>query len=116
MTEALLPHLGRAQRPLVVAISSNMGSIAGIARPRNYAYRSSKAALNAAMRGLALELAERRIGVLLLHPGWVRTHMGGDSAPFSPAQSVGAMLALGDRFDLAQSGAFLRYDDSPVAW
>jgi NAD(P)-dependent dehydrogenase (short-subunit alcohol dehydrogenase family) len=116
VTEALLPCLTRAERPLVLAISSNMGSIAGIADPRDYAYRSSKAALNAAMHGLALELAERRIGVLLLHPGWVRTRMGGDSAALAPSESVVAMLALVDRFDLAQSGAFLRYDGTPVAW
>lgn len=116
VTEALLPCLERAERPLVLAISSNMGSIAGITGPRDYAYRSSKAALNAAMHGLALELAERRIGVLLLHPGWVRTRMGGKGAPLTPAQSVGAMLALVDRFELAQSGAFLRYDGTPVAW
>jgi NAD(P)-dependent dehydrogenase (short-subunit alcohol dehydrogenase family) len=116
VTEALLPCLGRAERPLVVAISSNMGSIAGIASPRDYAYRSSKAALNAAMHGLALELAERGIGVLLLHPGWVRTRMGGEAAPLAPADSVGGMLTLVDRFDLAQSGAFLRYDGTPVAW
>lgn len=116
VTEALLPSLERAKRPLVVAISSNMGSIAGITGPRDYAYRSSKAALNAAMHGLALELAERRIGVLLLHPGWVRTRMGGEGAPLSPAESVGAMLALVAHFDLAQSGAFLRYDGTPEAW
>lgn len=116
VTEALLPCLERAEHPLVVAISSNMGSIAGVASPRAYAYRSSKAALNAAMHGLALELAERRIGVLLLHPGWVRTRMGGDSATLSPAESVGAMLALVDRFELAQSGTFLRYDGTTVPW
>jgi NAD(P)-dependent dehydrogenase (short-subunit alcohol dehydrogenase family) len=116
VTEALLPCLGRAERPLVVAISSNMGSIAGIGGPRDYAYRSSKAALNAAMHGLALELAERRIGVLLLHPGWVRTRMGGDSAPLAPQESVGAMLALVDRFELSQSGALLRYDGTAVPW
>jgi NAD(P)-dependent dehydrogenase (short-subunit alcohol dehydrogenase family) len=116
VTESLLPCLSRAERPLVLAISSNMGSIAGIAGPRDYAYRSSKAALNAAMRGLALELAERRIGVLLLHPGWVRTRMGGDSAPLSPEESVGAMLALVGHFELSQSGAFLRYDGTPVPW
>ena len=115
VTEALLPQLERGQRPLVLAISSNMGSITGINAPRDYAYRSSKAALNAAMRGLAVEL-EPRVGVLLLHPGWVRTRMGGALAPISPEESVQGMLQLVDGFVSGMSGQFLRYDGTPVAW
>lgn len=116
VTEALLPQLARSERPLVVAISSNMGSIAGIDTPRNYAYRSSKAALNAAMRGLAEELRPNGIGVLLLHPGWVRTRMGGSSASTLPEESVRGMLALVDRFTLEMSGQFLRVDGTPLPW
>ena len=116
VTEAFLPHLSRGERPLVVAISSDMGSIAGISTPRNYAYRSSKAALNAAMHGLALELQPRGIGVLLLHPGWVRTRMGGASAATTPEESVARMLALVDGFALPMSGAFLRHDGIPLPW
>jgi len=116
VTEALLPQLARGERPLVVAISSDMGSIAGIDTPRNYAYRSSKAALNAAMHGLALELAPRGIGVLLIHPGWVRTRMGGDTAGTTPEESVARMLALVDGFTLSMSGAFLRHDGTPLPW
>jgi NAD(P)-dependent dehydrogenase (short-subunit alcohol dehydrogenase family) len=92
VTEAFLPQLSRGDRPLVVAISSDMGSIARIDTPRNYAYRSSKAALNAAMHGLALELQPRGIGVLLLHPGWVRTRMGGPAAGTTPACSSRRLL------------------------
>jgi NAD(P)-dependent dehydrogenase (short-subunit alcohol dehydrogenase family) len=116
VTEAFLPHLSRGERPLVVAISSDMGSIAGISTPRNYAYRSSKAALNASMHGLALELQPRGIGVLLLHPGWVRTRMGGFSAATTPEESVARMLALVDGFALPMSGAFLRHDGIPLPW
>jgi NAD(P)-dependent dehydrogenase (short-subunit alcohol dehydrogenase family) len=93
LTEALLPHLARSHGPLVLGITSHMGSIADIDAPRNYGYRSSKAALNAAMHGLAHELQSRGIGVLLLHPGWVRTRMGGSSVPISPEESVRGMLA-----------------------
>ena len=97
VTEALLPNLARGERPLVLAISSHMGSIADIDAPRDYAYRSSKAALNAAMHGLAHELKLSGIGVLLLHPGWVRTRMGGSAASISPEGSVRSMLSLVDR-------------------
>jgi len=116
VTEAFLPHLSRGDRPLVVAISSDMGSIAGIDTPRNYAYRSSKAALNAAMHGLALELQPRGIGVLLLHPGWVRTRMGGPSAATTPEESVQRMLALVDGFALRMSGEFVRHDGTRLPW
>jgi NAD(P)-dependent dehydrogenase (short-subunit alcohol dehydrogenase family) len=116
VTEALLPQLARGERPLVVAITSHMGSIADIDAPRDYAYRSSKAALNAAMHGLAHELEPRGIGLLLLHPGWVRTRMGGSSAPLSPEKSVRGMLALVDRFNPDMSGAFFRYDGARMPW
>jgi len=116
VTEAFLPNLARGSRPLVVAISSNMGSIEGINAPRDYAYRSSKAALNAAMRGLARELEPRNIGVLILHPGWVRTRMGGSSAPLSPQESVRGMLSLVDRFEPGMSGGFFSYDGARLRW
>ena len=116
VTEALLPHLARGQRPLVLAISSHMGSIADIETPRDYAYRSSKAALNAAMRGLAHELESRGIGVLLLHPGWVRTRMGGSSAPISSEESVRGTLSLVDRYEQSLSGGFFRFDGARMPW
>jgi NAD(P)-dependent dehydrogenase (short-subunit alcohol dehydrogenase family) len=114
--EAFLSNLSRSAHPLVVAISSNMGSIAGIDTPKDYAYRSSKAALNAAMRGLAHELEPRGIGVLIVHPGWVRTRMGGSSAPISPEESVRGMLLLVDRFESSMSGEFFRYDGTRLPW
>jgi NAD(P)-dependent dehydrogenase (short-subunit alcohol dehydrogenase family) len=116
VTEALLPHLARGERALVLAISSHMGSIADIEAPRDYAYRSSKAALNAAMHGLAHELEPRGIGVLLLHPGWVRTRMGGSSAPIGPEESVRGMLALVDRYAPNLSGGFFRFDGARMPW
>jgi NAD(P)-dependent dehydrogenase (short-subunit alcohol dehydrogenase family) len=116
VTEALLAHLNRGERPLVVAITSHMGSIADIDSPRDYAYRSSKAALNAAMHGLAHELKPRGIGVLLLHPGWVRTRMGGASAPIGPEESVRGMLDRVDRYEPNLSGGFFRFDGTRMPW
>lgn len=116
VTEALVEHVAASARRLVVAISSHMGSIADIHQPRDYAYRSSKAALNAAMRGLSHELAGRDVGVLILHPGWVRTRMGGEQAPLSPEESVTGMRALVDAFHPEWSGEFLRYDGRRLPW
>ena len=66
--------------------------------------------------GLARELKPRGIGVLLLHPGWVRTGMGGSSAPLSPQESVRGMLSLVDRFESGMSGGFFRFDGTRLPW
>lgn len=116
MTEAFRPHLRHGQAPLTVAITSHMGSIAEISSAGSYAYRSSKAALNATMKGLSLELHQDGIGVLLLHPGWVQTRMGGPGAPISVEQSVHGMRKRIEQFTLAQSGSFYRYDGSVIPW
>lgn len=116
VSEAFAGHLARSEKRLVVAISSHMGSIAEIGTSGNYAYRSSKAALNAAMKGLSHALAQQGIGVLLLHPGWVGTRMGGPDAMLTPAQSVRGMRALVDNFQMALSGRFFRYNGTEIPW
>jgi NAD(P)-dependent dehydrogenase (short-subunit alcohol dehydrogenase family) len=116
VTEALVELVARGQRRLVVAITSHMGSIAEISAPGDTYYRSSKAALNAAMKGLSIALGERGIGVLLLHPGWVKTRMGGWDAPLTPAESVAGMRALVDTFSMEMSGRFFRYNGTEIPW
>ncbi|MHB1402532.1 MAG: SDR family oxidoreductase [Thiobacillus sp.] len=116
VTEALAGQVAASEKKRVVAISSHMGSIAEIAAPGNYAYRSSKAALNAAMKGLSHALAQRGIGVLLLHPGWVKTRMGGPDAPLTPAQSVHGMRALVENFRPEMNTRFFRYDGTEIPW
>lgn len=116
VTEAFLEQIAHSQRRLIVAITSHMGSISEISNPGDYLYRSSKAALNAAMKGLALELRPRDIGVLLLHPGWVQTRMGGPGARYTPEESVRGMRALIDHFTLAMSGQFYRFNGSVIPW
>lgn len=116
VTEAFRHHLIHGEAPLVVAITSHMGSIAEIGSSGSYAYRSSKAALNAAMKGLSLELRSDGVGVLLLHPGWVQTRMGGPGAPLTVEQSVHGMRRCIDEFTLAHSGSFYRYDGTAIPW
>ena len=116
VTEALYKHVAMSDKKLVVVITSHMGSISDITNPGDYAYRSSKAALNAAMKGLSLELQRYGVGLLLLHPGWVKTRMGGNNAPLTPKQSVEGMSALIDSFSVAQSGQFYRYDGTKMPW
>lgn len=115
VSEALVGNVGRSDVKLIVAISSHMGSIADIQSPGSYYYRSSKAALNAAMQGLAVQLKPQGIGVLILHPGGVRTRMGPRHG-ISTEQSVREMRRVMDAFTPEDSGRFLKYDGSELPW
>ena len=116
MAEAFLPNLQRGNKKLLVSISSQMGSIADNGSGGSILYRSSKAALNAAMKSLAIDLEDQGIGVLVLHPGWVKTDMGGPNALIDALESVTGMRQVIARFTLAQSGGFLKYDGSTLPW
>lgn len=116
MTEAMRTNLSQSEKRLIVSITSHMGSIEDITAANDYAYRSSKAALNTVMKGLAYELAEEGIGILLLHPGWVRTRMGGNTAPLSANESVKNMRKLVDNFMPEDSGKFYRHDSVIIPW
>jgi NAD(P)-dependent dehydrogenase (short-subunit alcohol dehydrogenase family) len=116
VTEAFLTHVSVSETRLIVTISSHMGSIADIHTTGSYYYRSSKAALNAAMKSLSIELRPKNIGVLLLHPGWVQTDLGGVNATISPKQSVQGMLKVIQNFDIENTGGFIRYDGTAIPW
>lgn len=115
LTEALADHVARSDKRLVVAMTSHMGSIADIDAPGSYYYRSSKAALNAAMKGLAAALSDQAVGVLLLHPGAVRTRMGPPGG-ISPEESVRGLRQVIEAFDPANTGAFYKYDGTKMPW
>jgi NAD(P)-dependent dehydrogenase (short-subunit alcohol dehydrogenase family) len=116
MTERFLPNLLLGERKLVASLSSLMGSIADNGGGGSLLYRSSKAALNAAMKTLSIDLRFRGIGVLLLHPGWVRTDMGGNDAPLCVAESVSGLMRVIEGFKPEQSGVFLDYKGKILPW
>jgi NAD(P)-dependent dehydrogenase (short-subunit alcohol dehydrogenase family) len=116
VTEAFVDLVAKSEKKLVIVTTSHMGSIAEIESPGSYAYRSSKTALNAAMKGISLELQRRDIGVLLFHPGWVKTRMGGAGALISTKESVTGMRAIIEAFDLNKTGYFYRFDGSRIPW
>ena len=115
MTAALVDNVARSNKRFVAVMTSHMGSIADIDSEGSYYYRSSKAALNAAMRGLAVALRPRGVGVLLLHPGGVRTRMGPDDG-IALQDSVQGLRKVIDDFSMSDSGAFIRYDGTTVPW
>ena len=114
LAEALLPNVLAAEGKLV-AITSRMGSI-GDSSGGYVSYRASKAALNAAWRALALDLAGRPVALALLHPGWVQTRMGGPSAPLPLAESISGMRRVIAGLTAEQSGSFLDYRGEPLPW
>jgi NAD(P)-dependent dehydrogenase (short-subunit alcohol dehydrogenase family) len=116
VTEAFLPHVTRAPAGLIVFMSSRAGSITNNVAGSRYPYRSSKAALNAVVRSLALDLLPRGINCIAMHPGWAHTDMGGVAAPLDPAESVRCMRDLFRRVEPHDTGHFFNYDGRDLAW
>lgn len=113
--DALLPNLKAGQGRRFVAITSGMGSTAE--NGGGYiAYRSSKAALNNAVKTLSLALREDRIVCVALNPGWVKTEMGGPSARLTVEQSVTAMRQRIAGYGMDDSGRFLSWDGKEFEW
>jgi NAD(P)-dependent dehydrogenase (short-subunit alcohol dehydrogenase family) len=110
-----LPNVAAAQGKLV-AITSKMGSIEDNTSGGYVAYRSSKAALNAAWKSLAIDSARDGVIAAVLHPGWVQTRMGGPSAPLTPEQSVADMRRTIAGLDAARCGGFFNHDGTPIPW
>ncbi len=116
VSEAFLPHLRRGRERKLVTISSRMGSMAANTTGGEYIYRSSKAAVNAVMRSLAVDLAAAGIIVAVLHPGWVRTDMGGAAATLDAAASARGLADVIEGLTPAQSGGFFNYDGAALPW
>lgn len=114
IANAFLPNV-KAAKGKIITLSSQMGSVQSAAYD-SLAYRVSKAAVNKLMRGLAAELRPQGIPVLIVHPGWVKTEMGGDSAQLKPEESAAQLLKLIDKLDLASTGKFLAWNGKELAW
>lgn len=96
-------------------LSSRMGSIGGRTNPSGWLYRASKAAVNSVLKDTALVLADRAICVAL-HPGWVRTDMGGADADLSVEASARDLRRTLATRQPADSGGFFNHDGTPIPW
>lgn len=114
LTQALVPRFDAGAR--IVMLSSRLGSIAGTTALHTPSYAISKAALNMAGRLLAAELGARGLVVVVLSPGWVRTDMGGASAPLAASDSVSSMLRVVDGLAASDNGRFLSHDGGAIDW
>ncbi|MEM9408818.1 MAG: SDR family oxidoreductase [Acidobacteriota bacterium] len=116
MAEAFLPHVERGELKTIVNVSSKVGSLDDNTRGGLYAYRSSKSAVNQVTKSLALDLEHQGIKAVALHPGWVRTDMGGPHALIDAPESVTGMRRVIASLSAEQSGAFLNYDGTTIPW
>ena len=114
LAQALAPMLVDGAR--IANITSELGSIAGLARFGTPSYNISKAAQNMVTALLAKALQARGIIVLALHPGWVQTDMGGSGATLAPAQSVQGLLQVIDGATLRSSGRFFDWRGEALHW
>lgn len=110
MAEAFVDNVAASEQKKIVTLSSEVSSNAMNEHGGMYAYRTSKAAVNMLMTGLGVDLKERGILALALHPGWVQTDMGGPNAPITPDESiVGCMRVIAD-LDEHMVGKLVQYD------
>jgi NAD(P)-dependent dehydrogenase (short-subunit alcohol dehydrogenase family) len=116
VSQAFLPHLRRGAGKKLAHVSSILGSLTATGAPDNLAYRMSKAALNMISRSIAFELHDDRIISIVVHPGWVRTEMGGPNAPTTAAEAARGILAQIDAAKLSDSGEFVDTRGARCAW
>tara|TARA_B100000282_G_scaffold275741_1_gene233306 strand:- start:54 stop:725 length:672 start_codon:yes stop_codon:yes gene_type:complete len=100
----------------IVMMSSLMGSISDCMSGRSYAYRASKTALNMFSIAMKNELESKGVSILIMHPGWVETDMGGPNAPLSVVESVTGIIDRIEEQTLELTGRYVQFDGTPIEW
>ncbi len=113
--QALVPLLEASDKAKAITITSQMGAL-DLNWPTMYAYCSSKAAVNKVMRMISVELAAKNIAVGLLHPGWVKTDMGGEGADITAEESAQGIINVIDGITLDNTGCFMKWNGEPHNW
>ena len=115
VAEAFRDNVMNSKKKQMIFITSRMGSITE-AVPNAYVYRSSKAALNMAVKCLSVELEQQGLIAVLFHPGHVQTDMGGQAAPVTPQKSIEGMKNQIVALTHDDNGRFLSYDGHQIPW
>ena len=116
ITQSIVRNIEISNEKKVYFISSKVGSIDDNRGGGMYIYRSSKTALNQVVKSLSIDLKPLGISVISLHPGWVRTDMGGPNALISVDQSIDGMMSVISSTNIKNSGQFLNYDGNKIPW
>lgn len=115
VSQAFLPNVEAGSGRKIVTISSRMGSI-GSNPSGAIAYRSSKTAVNMVMVGFGNAVRDSEVAVLLFHPGWVRTDMGGGGADIPPAESAAGLIATIDASGMRETNSFRNWKGEEIPW
>jgi NAD(P)-dependent dehydrogenase (short-subunit alcohol dehydrogenase family) len=116
VAQGFIDLLQKGIDPKLVNISSEAGSITGMTHFRGYHYYGSKAAMNMYTRALAWDPETEGITIIAIHPGWVRTDMGGPSAHLSTEQSAAGLLRVTDGLNSSDNGKFYTWEGSELPW
>jgi len=114
MAEAFAGHVAASDQKKIVTVSSKMDSIGDNTSGGSYIYRSTKTAVNMVMKSLAIDL--KPIASTILHPGWVRTDMGGPNGLIDAPESVAGLRRVIEALTLENSGRFVAYDGKEIPW
>jgi NAD(P)-dependent dehydrogenase (short-subunit alcohol dehydrogenase family) len=114
--DAFADRLAASGGAVAVTLTSGMGSLADAGDGRVMMYRTSKAAVNMAMRARSFQLRPRGVTVVVLNPGWVRTDMGGPDARLSVQESVARMRRVIAGLTPADAGRFYNHDGRIYPW
>ena len=116
ITQSIIKNVEKSSERKIYFISSKVGSIEDNKSGGMYIYRSSKTALNQVVKSLSIDLKPLGISVISLHPGWVRTEMGGPNALISVEESVNGMVGVISKTSIINSGQFINYDGTRLPW
>jgi NAD(P)-dependent dehydrogenase (short-subunit alcohol dehydrogenase family) len=116
IAQAYLDLLKAGSHPRIINITSQLGSLARKQSGGNYSYCGSKAALNMLTRALAFDVRALGITAMMMHPGWVKTDMGGASASLTMEESVRGMIRVIDGLSSQDAGRFLQWDGRELPW
>ena len=117
LAETFVEQVARSEQKKLITLSSILGSTAKNTIGGLYSYRASKAAVNAIMRSMAIDLRKQyQIIAIPLHPGWVRTEMGGPKADIDAVASVTGMRSVIAGLTADQAGRFWMYSGEELPW
>lgn len=116
LTSKLIPNVLNSTDKHILTLTSKVSSMADNRAGKNFGYRCSKIALNMAMKNIALEFYEQGLRVMLLHPGWVQTPMGGPNALIDTQASVNGMREVVSQHMDNSLSDFYEFNGKIVPW
>jgi NAD(P)-dependent dehydrogenase (short-subunit alcohol dehydrogenase family) len=116
VAEALIEQVRMGDKKIIACMSSKMGSMADNGYGNSYIYRSSKAALNAVVKSMSIDLKDEGIKCVALHPGWVKTDMGGPNAEITTRECVTSLFNIILSLQPEDGGRFIDIDGADIPW